>query len=90
MSFNTKRTVTLKTFLGWGVEGSIGHKTKEEKGTTYVSLVWCKTCAKYKDVIFRNPSIKGATKEAAETYIKGTDVVTKFSVSYFSNSFKTY
>ena len=78
------KAVKFSTFKSWGIpDDVIGFKTIVEEGATLVNFVWCKICSKYKGCILRHPAVKGATKVAAETYINGTNVVTKFAVSYF-------
>ena len=69
-----------RTFDKWAVSGVLGHKTVIESGLEYVYFVWCKVCAANKGKILKHPVVKGATKVAADTYINGTNVVTKYSV----------
>ena len=74
--------VQLSTFNKWGVSGVLGFKTSLENGIDYVDFVWCKLCAANKGNVFKHSAIKGATKSAAETYINGTNVITKHTVSF--------
>ena len=78
---NTNKGVTkeLGTFLQWGKEDIIGYGTFEQQGLQYVNKIWCKICARNKDIIL--PKLKGATKKPAEAFTDGTNVVTKHNVS---------
>ena len=44
----SNKTVTLNTFLKWGIDSLKGYRTKNEKRITYTSFALCKTYAKYK------------------------------------------
>jgi hypothetical protein len=72
--------VMLQTFKNWKFD-VFGYKTVVEDGVTYVNFVWCKICAKNKECIVQHPSIKGASKTIADVFIKGTNFVTKHTVS---------
>ena len=78
---NTNKGVTkeLGTFLSWGKEEIIGYGTFEQQGEQSVNKIWCKICARYKDIML--PKLKGAAKKSAETFTDGTNVVTKHNVS---------
>ena len=73
-------SVKLSTFNAWGYSSVIGIKTKVKDGATYVNFVWCKVCSKFKNCVL-NQNVCGATKEAADVFVNGTNVVTKFTVS---------
>ena len=81
MNVGKKYQVELKTFLGYGKDAIIGHKSVEEGGRKYVNFIWCKVCARNKDAILSDPSMKGSIKTAAKALIDGTNVVTKYQVS---------
>ena len=46
-----------------------------------VNFCWCKDCAKNKDGITQNTTLRGNTKSSALAFINGTNVVTKYQVS---------
>lgn len=73
--------VKLATFMSWGFSGVFGFASIYDNGTKFVTSVWCKICAKHKDEVFLHPAVKGASRISVETFIKGTNVVTKFTVS---------
>ena len=75
--------VKLATYLKWGCSGVIGHKEVVEDSICFVNFVWCKVCSKNKSCILQHPSVKGASKKAAESFITGTTFVTKNAVSKF-------
>ena len=78
--------VQRRTFDKWAVSGVLGHKTVIESGLLeYVYFFWCKVCAANKGKTLKHPAVKGATKVAADTYINGTNVVTKYSVGNKKN-----
>ena len=70
----------LGTFLSWGKEEIIGYGTFEQYGKQYVNKIWCKICARHKDIIL--PKLKGAAKKSAEAFTDGTNAVTKHNVSW--------
>ena len=72
-------TKELGTFLSWGKEEIIGYGNFEQQGKPYVNKIWCKICARHKDIIL--PKLKEATKKSAEAFADGTNVVTKHNVS---------
>ena len=55
----------------------IGHKVETISSNEYVTKIWCKLCAKYKDQVVKHPTIKGA---AVKAFTEGTESVTKFQV----------
>ena len=77
---NTPVTKKLKTFLSWGKENIIGYEVKTIEGDEHVVKVWCKLCAKHKQSILTDPSIKGSIKKSMEAFTQGTNVVTKSQV----------
>ena len=63
----------------------IGFKTVKKKGTKFFFckyFVLCKICAKHENCIL-NHNVHGTTKDAVETIVTDTGVVTKFNVSIF-------
>lgn len=87
MTTNERKGVTkeIATFLSWGKQAVLGYSTNELNGKQYVNKVWCKVCAKNKDTL--NVRLKGAAKKSADAFTNGTNVVTKFNVSYFLKLF---
>ena len=73
--------VNLSTFLSWKNEGVIGYKTEELEGKKVVNFVWCKVCARYKEMILSR--LKGSMKTSALAFIDGTNFVTKQCHSTF-------
>ena len=59
--------VELSTFLSWGKQSVIGYKTKDENSKTYVVFIWCKCCARNKDVILS--ILKGSVLTPALAFI---------------------
>ena len=78
---NTNKGVTkeLGTFLSWGKQEIIGYGTFEQHRKQYDNKIWCKICARHKDIL---PKLKGAAKKSAEAFTDGTTVVTKHNVSW--------
>ena len=76
------RTIEEFTFIKYKFEGiqHIGHKSVEVEGKHFVNFVWCKLCAKHKNVILSNPSIKRNAKKSVLTDVNGTNVVNKFNL----------
>ena len=66
-------------FKSWNLE-EFGFKILEENWISYVNYVWCKICAKNKECIKQDPSVKGASKNVADVFIDGTNYVTKHMV----------
>ena len=62
---NTNEGVTkeLGTFLLWGKGEIIRTGTFEQQGKKYVNKIWCKICARHKDIIL--PKIKRSCKKVA-------------------------
>ena len=79
--------VQLRTFLKWGISNVFGHKEVTEDGVVYVNNIWCKVCASNKTCVLNHPSVKGATRIAAERFINGTSNVTNDAVSNVFNVF---
>ena len=77
----------LSTFISWGKESVIGHKEEVIGSKTYVTQIWCKLCAKHKNDIRRDPSIKGAALVSIKAFTEGTNVVTKYQVITLRNMF---
>ena len=71
--------VKLQTFKSWNFE-KFGFKMLEENRISYVNYVSCKICAKNKECIKQDPSVKGASKNAADVSIDGANYVTKHTV----------
>ena len=71
--------VELQTFISRNFE-EFGFKILEENGISYVNYVWCKICAKNKECIKQDLSVKGASKNVADIFIDGTNYVTKHTV----------
>ena len=64
--------VKLQTFKSWNFE-EFGFKILKENGILYVNYVWCKICAKNKECIKQDPSVKSASKNVADVFIDGTN-----------------
>ena len=73
-------SIELSTFLKYGLSDVIGHKTWEKDGKTLVTSLWCKICAKFKAPVQSSSFVKGNAKKAAQAFINGTNMVTKFQV----------
>ena len=62
---NEKKTregnVQLHTFESWGKRNVIGFETNGNM----VVAVWCKLCAKHKDKLLANPTLRGKAKSDA-------------------------
>ena len=71
--------VELQTFISRNFE-EFGFKILEENGISYVNYVWCKICAKNKECIKQDLSVKGASKNVADIFTDGTNYVTKHTV----------
>ena len=71
--------VKLQTFQSWNFE-EFGFKILEEKGISYANYVWCEICAKNKECIKQDPSVKDASKNVADVFIDRTNYVTKHMV----------
>ena len=67
---NTNKGLTkeLGTFFSW----EKGYRTFEQQGKQYVNKIWCKICARHKDIILSK--LKGAAKKSAEAFTDGTNV----------------
>ena len=76
MDQETQKGITkeLNTFLSWGKEHIIGYKSEE---------FWCKVCAKHKNEILNDPTLKGVAATAAKAFVRGTNSVTKHQVEFF-------
>ena len=74
--------IELKTFQSYGKSDIIGFKSVKEGDRTYVNFIWCKVCEKNKDVILKDPTIKGSIKSSARAFIDGTNMVTKHQVCF--------
>lgn len=87
MAANDNKLVSkkLQTFLSWKKEDIIGYETKMINGENLVIKIWCKLCAKHKQAILNDPSIKGSIKKSMVAFTVGTCVVTKGQV--YSNKF---
>ena len=70
----TNKSVTkeLGAFLSWRKEEIIVYGTFEQQGKQYVNKIWCKICARHKDIILSK--LKGAAKKSAEAFTDGTNV----------------
>ena len=73
-------SVELQTFERYGKSAIIGHKTSERDGKIFVNQIWCKLCAKHKQIILSNPACKGSARTALEAYINGTIFVSKWNI----------
>ena len=71
--------VKLQTFKSWNFE-EFRFKILKENGISYVNYVWCKICAKNKECIKQDPSVKGASKNVADVFMDGANYVTKHTV----------
>ena len=71
--------VKLHTLKSWNFE-EFGFKIFEENGILNVNYVWCKICAKNKECIKQDLSVKGASKNVTDIFIDGTNYVTKYMV----------
>ena len=67
---NTNKGLTkeLGTFFSW----EKGYRTFKQQGKQYVNKIWCKICARHKDIILSK--LKGAAKKSAEAFTDGTNV----------------
>ena len=74
-------TKELSTFLKWGKDDIIGYTVEALDKKQYVTKIWCKLCAKYRDQIIRHPSCKGAAAISVKAFADGTPIVTKFQVT---------
>ncbi len=72
--------IEISTFRKYGKSDIIGYKTVDENGKTYVNFIWCKLCAKHKEAILSDPTLKGSVKASAKAFSEGTNVVTKYQV----------
>ena len=70
----------LNTFLKWGKSNVIGHNVETLDSKKYVTKIWCKLCAKYKNQVINHPTIKAAAVNAVKALADCTIVVTKFQV----------
>ena len=86
MDQETRKGITkeLSTFLWWGKEQIIDYKSKEKDFRKTVTKIWCKICAKHKDEVLNDPTLKGVTATAPKAFIIGTNRVTKHQVELFS------
>ena len=73
----------LSTFLSWGKGGVIGYTESNEDDKMYVTKIWCKLCANYKQQLLDHPGIRGAAKRSVKAFTEGTNVVTKYQVHTF-------
>ena len=65
----------LNTFLKWGKSNIIGHNVETLDSKEYVTKIWCKLCAKYKNQIINHTIIKGTAVNAAKAFVDGAEVV---------------
>ena len=73
----------LSTFPSWQKENIIGYQLEEKNNRSLVTKIWCKLCAKHKSKILQDPSQnKGAVASSLTAFTEGTNVVTKYQVSY--------
>ena len=77
-------TKKLSTFLKWGKDDIIGYTVEALDNKQYVTKIWCKLCAKYRDQIIRHPSCEGAAAVSVKAFADGTPIVTKFQVTISS------
>ena len=49
-------------------------------GKEMVNYIWCKVCAKHKQLIYSNPSCKGRARAGVDKYIIGTNFVSKWTI----------
>ena len=78
---HTSKTVQLSTFQGWSLGGKIGYKTAEVKGRTYISLAWCKICARHSDKVLKDHRLKGNAKQEFLKFVEGTRFITKHTIT---------
>lgn len=69
-------TKELATFDSWGKGEVIGLKVENMNGKTYVTEIWCKVCAKYKEGLKKIPTLKGVAVASIMAFTEGTNVVT--------------
>ena len=74
-------SLALSTFLSYGVTDIIGYRSIEKDLKTVVNFVWCKLCAKHKDIISQSSTLKGTAKTSAMAFVIGTSSVTKYQVN---------
>lgn len=74
-----KNSVQLSTFLNWNVGHIISHEVKNDSlGRATVTKIWCKLCARHSDKI--HSEVKGRSREEIDSYIVGTQFITKHTV----------
>ena len=71
--------IEFSSFQKYGKSEIIGYKTVDEKAKRLLNLL-CKLCAKHKETILADPTLKGSVKASAKAFIDGTNVVTKYQV----------
>ena len=81
MDSSKQTAVKFSTFQSWNLT-CIGYNTYED--VSYISKVWCKICAANKGKLYQHHAVKGATEEAAERFVDGTEFVTKHLVWFFT------
>ena len=60
MDQETKKGITkeLSTFFLWEKEQYIGYKSEEKDFRKKVTKIWCEVCARRKDEILNDPTLK--------------------------------
>ena len=65
------------------MEKGTNHRLKEKDFRKIVTKIWCKVCAKLKDEILNDPTLKGVAATVAKVFISRTNSVTKHQVEFF-------
>ena len=80
--------IELRTFLSYAKSDilGLGYKTEQVNGRVYVNFCWCKVCAKNKDGIIQNTTLRGNTQSSALAFINETNVADKVSSKYRFNN----
>ena len=73
-------SVNFVTFKAWELGDVIGYKTTNENGKDVVNFVWCNVCARNEHKLLLHPNLKGSAKVSVQSYIKGTNYVSKHTL----------
>ena len=74
-------SVQLSTFLSWKVDEDIGFNSVKKEGKELVVKVWCKSCAKYSDVIRSDSMAERSSEGRCVEVCGGIGLVTKHAVT---------
>ena len=66
--------------MSHGKSEIIAHKVEKKDGKKFVNMIWYKVCARNKEGILGHPNLRGNTKVSAQTFINGTNIITKYQV----------